>query len=183
MTQERAIVVREVQIEDLPLIADYWLKSSDAFLIGMGVDLAKVPKRGDLLEMLKAPINEDYPNKSSLAMIIEVNGTPSGHCNVNSIKYGEEASMHLHLWQTTLRQKGLGSMMVLKSVKHFFKHLKLKRIICEPYALNPAPNKTLQKLGFSFEKKRRCIPGTLNFEQEVNRYSLTKAQFDAWEEA
>lgn len=165
---------------DLPLIADYWLKSSDAYLVGMGVDLAKVPKREVLLESLKAPLGEDYPAKSSLAMILEIDGIASGHCNVNCIKYGEEANMHLHLWRSELRQKGLGSIMVLKSLKHFFKHLKLKRIICEPYALNPAPNKILQKLGFSFEKKYRCIPGTLNFEQEVNRYCITKAEFDRW---
>ncbi|MCR9153427.1 MAG: GNAT family N-acetyltransferase [Bacteroidetes bacterium] len=102
--------------------------------------------------------------------------------NPTPINYDAQDCIHLHLRQSDHRQKGLGSMMVLKSVKHFFKHLKLKRIICEPYALNPAPNKTLQKLGFSFEKKHRCIPGTLNFEQEVNRYCLTRSQFDTWGE-
>jgi RimJ/RimL family protein N-acetyltransferase len=48
---------------------------------------------------------------------------------------------------------------VKKSVPYFFEKLKLKVLYCEPYANNPAPNKTLFKIGSNFEKKYRTIPG------------------------
>jgi hypothetical protein len=43
--------------------------------------------------------------------------------------------------------------------------------------LNPAPNKTLEKIGFTFIKSHTCVPGYLNFEQEVNRWEMTHETF------
>jgi len=37
--------------------------------------------------------------------------------------------------------------------------------------------KVLKKIGFTFVKKHTTIPGSLNFEQEVNRWKLTKEMF------
>jgi len=73
--------------------------------------------------------------------------------------------MHLHLWNAASRKKGIGSQLVKMSLKYFFENLKLKRLFCEPYALNPAPNKTLEKTGFDFVKEYITIPGAFNFEQ------------------
>lgn len=95
--------------------------------------------------MLTNQIRLPYKEKSSLALIAEINGEPLGHCNVNDITFGLEAKMHLHLWNNNLRKKGLGTEMVLQSLPLFFDRLKLKTIWCEPYAENPAPNKTLKK--------------------------------------
>jgi RimJ/RimL family protein N-acetyltransferase len=102
-----------------------------------------------------------------------LNDQPIGHCNVNKIIFGEEAYMHLHLWQNNTRQKGMGATLVKKSIPFFFKNLKLKRLYCEPYALNPAPNKTLEKIGFQLVKEYVTVPGYLNFEQPVKRWELT----------
>ena len=55
----------------------------------------------------------------------------------------------------------------------YFKNLQLKKLICEPYALNPAPHKTLEKLGFQFEKEYVTVPGSINFEQPVKRWVLS----------
>lgn len=178
MTIENEVKVRDLTIYDIKYIADYWIKSDKDFLIGMGVDLDKLPSRNSLTKMLTDQINLPHSSKASMAMILELNGKPAGHCNVNEITYGKEATMHLHLWTTEFRQKGLGTRMVLKSLPVFFDKLKLKTLWCEPYAYNPAPNKTLKKIGFEFVKRHKTIPGSLNFEQEVNRYKLTIEQFE-----
>jgi RimJ/RimL family protein N-acetyltransferase len=60
--------------------------------------------------------------------------------------------MHLHLWYPDKRIKGMGVQLVKKSLPYFFNNLHLKTLYCEPYALNPAPNKTLPKVGFEFVK-------------------------------
>ena len=63
------------------------------------------------------------------------------------------------------------------SLSYFFKHLKLQKVVCEPYALNDAPNKTLKKAGFNFIKEYTTIPGSLNFEQPVKQWSLLNTEF------
>jgi len=46
--------------------------------------------------------------------------------------------------------------------------------MCEPYALNPAPNKILKKVGFTFIKIYETTPGWINFKQKVNQYEFGK---------
>jgi len=172
------INVREIQLEDIDLIADYWLKSDSNFLVQMGVDLNKLPTRKGLSLMLAKQINIPITNKKSYALIWELNGKQIGHSNVNCIEYGKQATMHLHLWKSTNRKKGIGTELAKKSISFYFEKLKIEKLICEPYALNPAPNKTLKNVGFQFIKKHRTIPGSLNFEQEVNRWELTKDNYE-----
>ena len=174
----KSISVREIEFKDIELIADYWLMSDPDFLINMGVDLKKLPARNDIKQMLSQQINCELSQKRSYALIWENNHTQIGHSNVNNIEFGSVATMHLHLWQKTNRLKGMGTEFIKKSLPFYFDKLKLTKLICEPYALNPAPNKTLEKVGFKFIKKHTTIPGSLNFEQEVNRWELTKEDFE-----
>lgn len=171
------ITVREVQLKDVDLITDYWLLSDPEHLVGMGVDLNKIPTRDQLKSMLTEQVHAKLLDKKSYALIWELNGQQIGHSNVNNIEYGNQATMHLHLWKSIDRKKGIGTELVKKSLPFYFEKLKIKKLICEPYALNPAPNKTLQKVGFQFIKKHTTNPGTLNFEQEVNRWELIKENY------
>lgn len=157
---------------DIERIADYWSNASPAFLEGMGVDLAKLPTRTELSDMLREQLRQPIEQKKSYCLIWEVDGRPVGHSNINKIVFGEEAYMHLHLWETGLRQKGLGTELVKRSVPHFFEKYQLKTLYCEPYALNPAPNKTLPRAGFEFVRSYVTVPGWLNFEQEVNLWRM-----------
>ncbi len=178
MSRITQISVRELTTSDIDLIADYWLKSDPDFMVGMGVDLAKLPSREGLTNMLQAQINLPMEQKQAYALIWEIDGKPVGHSNVNGIEYGKQATMHLHLWNSVNRKRGLGSELLIKSLPFYFDNLKLDVLYCEPYALNPAPNKTLEKIGFEFEKRYTTIPGSLNFEQEVNRWKLTREKYN-----
>lgn len=169
--------VREIETKDILLIADYWLNADADFLIGMGVDLKKVPSRDSLIKMLSKQVNNQLEKKMSYALIWEFNNQQIGHTNINNIVFGDHATMHLHLWNNANRQKGIGTKLVKKSLPFYFENFQLKTLFCEPYALNPAPNKTLRKVGFEFDKKYTTIPGSLNFEQEVNRWKLSKLKY------
>jgi RimJ/RimL family protein N-acetyltransferase len=166
--------VREMQEKDIDLIIHYWLNSSPAFLEGMGVDRSKMPGKDEWIVLLSQQLQQSYKEKKSYCIIWLVDDKAVGHCNVNKIIFGEEAYMHLHIWNDNIRKKGSGSSLVKMTLPYFFKNLDLKKIYCEPYALNPAPNKTLEKLGFSFEKEYVTVPGFLNFEQPVRRWVLTR---------
>lgn len=161
---------------DVPLIIRYWLSATPEHLQGMGVDLSKMPARAQWEAMLNTQLSLDYPDKPSYCIILEIEGEAVGHCNVNKIAYGKEAYMHLHIWDEANRKQGWGAPLVRLAIPYFFNNLRLKKLCCEPWALNPAPNKTLEKIGFRFVKSFVTTPGSLNFEQEVNLWEL-EAEF------
>lgn len=172
------MMLRDLSRKDIPLLCDYWYLSSDDHLHGMGVDLAKRPDPKEFEKLLLTQIQLPDAKKRSLALILEVEGVAVGHCNVNRIHFGSHAHLHLHLWSANTRKKGLGSTMIKQALGSFFQRLELEQIWSEPYAQNPAPNRTLLKLGFTLVKTYHTVPGEINFKQEVNQYVLNKGDWD-----
>jgi RimJ/RimL family protein N-acetyltransferase len=168
--------VREITTNDIELLLDYWYSRSEYQLKIMGADIQKLPPRNIFKANLEKQLSQNYNEKENFACIWLDNNMPIGHNNINNINIGNEAVMHLHIWNSEKRKSGLGYRLLQLSIPIFFKLFKLDKIICEPYVLNPAPNKTLKKLGFRFEKKYSTIPGSINFKQEVNRWILTKEE-------
>lgn len=166
--------VREIQQDDILLITDYWLSADPASLQAMGVDLDKMPDRKQWISMLNEQMEQPYEKKKSYCMIWQADERPIGHCNVNKIIFGEEAYMHLHIWYPSVRSMRLGAVLIQMSLPYFFMNLQLKKICCEPYALNPAPNRVLAKAGFEYVKEYITTPGSLNFEQPVNHWEIKK---------
>lgn len=75
------------------------------------------------------------------------------------------------------RKKGMGSELLKMTLPCFFKNLKLKTLWCEPYALNSAPNKTLEKAGFNLIKEYTTVPGFICFEQPVKQWMMSYEDF------
>jgi RimJ/RimL family protein N-acetyltransferase len=86
--------------------------------------------------------------------------------------------MHPHLWNSDERNKGLGIAFLKLTIPVFFSAMQIKKLYCEPYALNDAPNKILNKFGFNFVKEYITTPGSLNFEQSVKRWELSADDFN-----
>ncbi len=171
------INVRELKFSDIELIADYWVNLSPKALQKMGVDPLKMPAKKAFELMLNHQLSLPIDQRLSYCLIWELDKKPIGHCNTNPTKYGENAVMHLHLWDKKHRRKGLGTTFLRMSLPHFFKHLKLKNLYCEPYTLNAAPNKILKTVGFQWEKDYRTTPGNINYEQMVSRWIMSWEMF------
>jgi RimJ/RimL family protein N-acetyltransferase len=171
------LTVRELAEADIKLIIDYWLNADSEFLQGMGVDLNKLPAREQMKQFLSEQVSAPIEQKRSYCLIWEMDGKPIGHCNTNPVVFGEDAFMHLHLWQENKRKKGSGVELVKQTLPYFFKNLQLKKLYSEPYALNSAPHKVLERVGFTLEKEYTTTPGSLNFEQPVKRWVLTEQRF------
>jgi len=170
--------VRPIAAEDIEHITNYWVNADAAFLLGMGAEISKIPAGEDWKTMLAEQIGQPFAEKKSYCIIWEINGQAIGHCNVNKILFGNEAYMHLHVWNTAVRMKGNGAALVRMSIPYFFTDLQLRMLYCEPYALNPAPNKTLEKVGFELLKEHVTTPGFLNFEQPVKLWGLSREQYE-----
>ncbi len=177
---ENKISAREIQEQDIEPIINYWLNASDEFMTGMGVDLTKMPTREQWRNFLHEQLSQSYKEKKSYCIVWLLNDQPVGHSNISKIIFGKEAFMHLHLWNKDTRQKGLGTDLVKKTLPYYFNNMELQTLYCEPYALNPPPNKTLKRVGFDLVKAYTCIPGWLNFEQEVNLWEMKREKFEVY---
>ncbi|MGB8192463.1 MAG: GNAT family N-acetyltransferase [Chitinophagaceae bacterium] len=169
--------VRELTFEDIEPLTNYWLTADHEFLKSMGVDVSKMPSREQFTAMLTEQLSQSIEEKKSYCIIWLADGKGMGHSNINKIIFGEEAYMHLHLWNNDTRKKGLGVELIKLTLPYYFENFRLKKLYCEPYALNPAPNKTLAKAGFDFVKDYITVPGWINFEQRVNLWEMSYEKY------
>lgn len=172
------LAIRPLELNDISSITRYWTDSPPSFLQEMGVDLSKLPTYEQMNTMLQGQLALPIEQRRSNCVIWEHNGHAIGHSNTNPTTFGENAFMHLHLWQPANRVKGMGLTFVKLTLPWFFEQLQLKTLYSEPYALNPAPNKTLEKAGFELQKEYVTIPGSINFEQRVKRWVMTREKYD-----
>ncbi len=169
--------VREIDENDFVSIVDYFLKADKDFLLGLGVDICKLPQREEWLKLLLHEYQQSIENKNFFYLIWQLDKKAIGHSNIDKIIFAERANMHLHMWRSEKRQQGLGFEFLKKCLPYYFDRFELKKLFCEPYALNQGPNATLKKLGFEFISKYETIPGWLNFHQPVNKWCMDFKKF------
>ncbi|MEM9142016.1 MAG: GNAT family protein [Bacteroidota bacterium] len=170
--------VREATASDIQNIVDYFWNSSPEFLLGMGAEKRKLPHRDTWIDKLQQELVKPYSKKEYYYIIWLLEGQPVGHSNVNAIRFGEQATMHLHIWNAHARKRGLGTGFLKLTIPSYFKNLQIQQLICEPFAENNAPNRTLVKLGFRFIQSYETVPGPINFLQKVNRYALERRNLE-----
>lgn len=165
-------------MDDVEAIVTYWCDATEEHLLSMGVDLAKQPAHEEVRNMLYGMMATPIPERKSFPIIWEVDGVAVGHNNINAIVPGDHAFMHLHLWRTDLRHRGLGAQLIRMSLPHFFRHYDLQRLYCQPYARNDAPNRALEKAGFTYVKEYVTVPGPMNFEQPVKLWVMERVNVE-----
>ena len=164
--------VRPLTAEDIPLVIRYWLDATPEYLRSMGADPEKLPSeaqfRADLERILPTP-----PRQSSTFYLIWlVDGHPVGFNSLKRIVYGESGDMHLHMWDAGIRGKGYGGRLFCLAALEFFRLFRLQRVICEPSASNPAPNRMLQRVGFPLVQTYVGRSSEVSLVSELNRYQI-----------
>lgn len=170
--------IREINEADIDPIVSYWKDSPEAYLKGMGIDTSDLSRFDGMPAGMRAELATPYEEKATYHLVAEVDGEAIGHTYVNRVVFGESASVHLHLWRNAEKGQGLGSKMVALALPVFFDRLQLQKLICEAAAINPAPNRTMAKLGFTFIKTYVTVPAGWNFELEVSRWELSREAFE-----
>ena len=158
-------------------MVDYFVGADPAFLRGMGVDPARLPARAAWLAAALADGERPAAERDRIYLAWLVDGVLSGHSSASHITAGVEAHVHLHLWRRDLRRAGLGTALFARSIGHYFERLELERVVCEPYAGNPGPNRTLVRLGFRLVRTYRTVPTNIALEQDVSRYEIERADW------
>jgi RimJ/RimL family protein N-acetyltransferase len=168
------VVVRPMEISEVAVIIDYFHEASPEDLETLGVDPTRLPARQQWRKLYEKEFVAPIEQRQSFLVLWELGGRPIGFSTADKIRFGTEAYMHLHVLKPGDRAKGLGTSAVRRSVNLYFDVLKLKRLYCEPNAFNVAPNRTLQKVGFSYLKTHMTVPGPLNYHQAVTRWAVDR---------
>lgn len=173
------ISVREIQREELHFIVDYFSNSDADYLLAMGADKSKMMERNEWLKKLTIDFDKPITQKEFYYLLWFIDDKPVGHSNINKLEFGHKAYMHLHMWTSEKRKRGLGVDFVKQCIPIYFEKFQLDKLLCEPYAENIAPNKVVKKAGFDFIKTYETVPGWISFKQFVNSYELTRNSFEA----
>jgi len=163
--------------EEYEAMVDYFLQGGDAFLEGMGVDVAKLPSRRDWVRAALEDHARGDEEKERFYVAWVADGEVVGHSSISHIVHGESAHFHMHMWRSALRGSGLGPDFLRRSIDLYFERFALRTLACEPFADNPGPNKVCRRLGFRRVRRYRTVPTGISSEQDVQRYELAREEW------
>ena len=96
--------ISPMKMSQTGMMIDYFLSADDDFLRGMGADPSKLPSATDWHRILEEDFARPIKSKQFYYIVWEADGVPIGHSNINKIVFGQEAFVHLHIWQLQHRR-------------------------------------------------------------------------------
>jgi RimJ/RimL family protein N-acetyltransferase len=168
------VVVRPMRLDEVGVRIDYFHDASDEYLRKLGVDRSLLPSKADWRDSYAKDFARPLEERETYNLAWELDGRIVGFSSVDNIEVGEQAFMHLHIVEEPKRRGGLGTEFVRLSVDHYFQTLDLQRLFCQPNAFNTAPNRTLQRAGFTYAFTKEMQPGFINFPQPITRWVLDR---------
>ncbi|MBV9459377.1 MAG: GNAT family N-acetyltransferase [Bradyrhizobium sp.] len=168
------IIVRPMTLEETALIIKYFHSATPEHLEMLGVDPTRLPPASQWQRLYQQLFDHPAEQRSSVLVSWLCDDKFLGFSTADKIRIGQQANMHLHITDPSLRKQGIGVECVRQTVELYFQTLRLKQLFCEPNAFNVAPNRTLQKAGFKYVKTHMTVPGPLNFHQAVNRWMIDR---------
>ena len=163
-----------MELAEVGVIIDYFHSASPEHLELVGLDPTRFPAPEQWRRRYETEYGLAYRERSTILVLWELDGAPFGFSTADKIRYGAQANMHLHIVDPERRRAGLGSECVRRTAAIYFEVLALQRLFCEPNAFNVAPNRTLQRAGFTYVKTHMTVPGPLNYHQAVTRWVLER---------
>jgi RimJ/RimL family protein N-acetyltransferase len=167
--------VREMKLSEVNLVIDYFFHSTAEFLDAMGVDPSRLLAPEAWYAKMEVEFALPLRRRQWFPVIWLLDGDPVGYSSCDRITFGEQANMHLHVTRPELRRQGIGTECVRKSIEIYFENFRLKKLFCQPYALNVQAHRTLQKVGFKYVKTYMTVPGPINYHQAVTQWVIDRA--------
>lgn len=161
-------------LQETALIIEYFHAATPEHLEMLGVDPTRLPPASQWRRLYEKTFDRPVEQRDSFLVSWLFDDKFLGFSTADKIRIGLQANMHLHITDPSLRRQGIGVECVRKTVELYFRTLELKQLFCEPNAFNVAPNRTLQKAGFTYVKTHMTVPGPLNFRQAVNRWVIDR---------
>lgn len=173
MQRPPRLQVRPLRLVEAGHVVRYFHDASDDDLRRMAVvDRTLLPRTDEWRKRLESAILAPTATPSTFYLAWLVDGAAIGHAAVKGIVFGEHAAIHLHMWSAAHRGKGLGARLFCLSVVDAYERFRLRRLVCEPSAGNPMPNRLLAKVGFPLERTSLGASSELSQTTMLNRYDV-----------
>lgn len=168
------ILVRAIAEADL-VIQDAYLKSaSDEFLRNIGFNPDSVRSSVRDYEVFRVSQKPAVRDRVIHSFVFELDGKVIGSSTLKSIKFGESAEIHGHIYDAENRGKGVVSKLMPEYLKFIFDVFELQVLIAEPSASNRAPNEILKKLGAMLTETYVAPATKTLIERTTNRYEISR---------
>lgn len=143
------ISVRDLSVNDVPLILNYWFHSPAGFIESLGVDMTKLPSEADMEKSLKEKLqaNKLLPESKLNALAILYNGEAIGFHTINPVTEGDFGIFHAHIWNPSMRRRGVGMHSYPKACQVFMQRFNLERILFRTPVQNLGAIRVKEKLG------------------------------------
>lgn len=137
------------QKRDIDALVSYLCDSSLEFLMGIGFSREDIPEkelyRNNLIQHFeKHPVDEYM-----IVGIVEQKTISAVYLDLR----GKEPHAHFHIYDEKLRGKGLGELILKRSLRILMDHHKIDELFLEPNLGNIAMNNLMRKCGFEFVKE------------------------------
>jgi RimJ/RimL family protein N-acetyltransferase len=149
-----AITVRPMTLQETALIIEYFHAATPEYLEMLGVDPTRLQPALQWQRLYEQMFERPVEQRNGFLVSWLSDDRFLGFSTADKIRIGRQANMHLHITDPSLRKQGIGVECVRKTVELYFRVLELKQLFCEPNAFNVAPNRTLQKAGFTYVTKQ-----------------------------
>ncbi len=143
------VALRDLERGDLDAYVEYWHRPGNRALAALGVDPRKVYPAKKMREMLELNIanNAALPESRLATVAIVYRGRAVGVHELTNLVPGDSAVMHAHIWDESLRGRGIGVISYVKAMKLYFERFGLRTIRFETPKVNAAANRIKEKLG------------------------------------
>lgn len=168
------LTVREMTLDEVNLVIDYFYSSTPEHLEMMGVDPSRLLSRQAWHARFASESALPAGERQLYPVIWLLDDRPIGYSSCDRITFGERANMHLHVIPPEHRNRGIGRECVRQSVTIYFRQFRLKELFCQPHALNVPAHRTLQAAGFKYVKTYMTVPGPINFHQPVTQWVIRR---------
>lgn len=146
----RHLTLRAPAVSDATYVSDYWFGPASAHLLAY-TDVTVFGRKEEFLartEKFFAGFSSEGPWS---ALVMDVDGRPSGNVLINGLVPEEEALVHVHIWNPALRRTGIASQMAQDVFAYFLNAFKLKRLILQVQTENIPVIRLLESLGLQSE--------------------------------
>lgn len=170
-------LVREMKTSDINPLVDYWTNLDFDTAFTIGIDRDKIPDYSTISQMLMEQINLPLSKKNTYILICELGGKAVGHSNISPVYEGEQANVHVHIWEKVHRNSGLGLSFLKECLPVYFREYNLNALDAIVHTHNQAANNFFAKAGFQFVEEYESQPGDWSFYQSVKKYRFKKEDF------
>ena len=162
--------VRQMSVDEANLVVDYFVGASVQSLAAIGLDASRLPTRNAWISHLAQDWSRPAERRESSGVVWEIDQSLIGFSTLTDIRFGDSASVHLHIFDEANRGRGYGTLFVRLAAEWFADEFCLLRVYSEPNAFNTPANRALQGAGFRWVSTQESEPDNLSLMQTTNRW-------------